>query len=88
MSSFTALCPLPWRGTVHDETDYMKRALRLSPTNEVPIRSMVAQGTEERVLTLHTEVMTSAMVILPKEIDESGPDAVVCGMFPPDDVSP
>ena len=80
-----------WRGTVHDVsfqelTDYMKRAMRLSSTIEVLIRSMVAEGTEESVLALHTEVMTSAMVILAREIDESGSNAVVCGMFPPDDV--
>ena len=81
------------RGTDHDEsfhekTDYMKMSMRVSRTNEVPIRSMVAEGTEERVLALHNEVMTSAMVILPKETDESGSNAVVCGMFPPDEVSP
>ena len=47
-----------WRGTILDvsfqeKTDHTKRAMRLSPTNEVPIRSMVAEGTEERVLALH-----------------------------------
>ena len=41
---------------------------------------MVAEGTEERVVALRPEAMTSAMVILPKETDESGSDAVVYGM--------
>ena len=59
----------------------------MSPTNEVSIRWMVAEGTEERFLALHTKVMTSAMVLHAREIDESVSDVVVYGMFPPDDVS-
>ena len=62
--------------------------MRLSPTNEVSIRWMVAEGTEERFLALHTKVMTSAMVLRARKIDESVSDVVVYGKFPPDDVSP
>ena len=45
----------------------------------VSIRSMVAEGTEERFLALHTEVMTSALVKLAAD-DESASDVVVHGM--------
>ena len=62
--------------------------MRLSPTNEVSIRWTVAEGTEERFLALHTKVMTSAVVLRAREIDESVSDVVVYGMFPPDDVFP
>ena len=58
----------------------MWRAMRLSPTNDVSIRSMVAEGTEERFLALHIEVMTSAVVKLAGESDEPAPDVVVYGM--------
>jgi len=57
---------------------YTERAMRL----------MVAECTEEPVLALHTEVLTSALVMLAREIDESVSDVVVYGMLPPDDVSP
>ena len=59
----------------------------MSPTNEVSIRWLVAEGTEERFLALHTKVMKSAMVLRAREIDESVSYVVVHGMFPPDDVS-
>ena len=44
------------------------------------MRLMVAKGTDERVLALHTEVTTLATVKLAGESDESASDAVVYGL--------
>ena len=41
----------------------------MSATNEVSIRSMVAEGTEERFLALHIEVMTSCDMLWRAMID-------------------
>ena len=79
MSSFTAWCPALFSvGQPLAKAGYMWRAMRLSPTNEVSIRSMVAGGTEERFLALHIEVLTSAVVKLAG--DDGSASDVVCGM--------
>ena len=46
------------------------------------MRLMVAEGTDERVLALHTEVTTLATVKLAGESVESASDVVVYGMVP------
>ena len=71
MSSFTAWCPaLLSLGQPLAKAGYMERLMRL----------MVAKGTEERVLALHSEVTTLATVKLAGESDESASDVVVYGM--------
>ena len=71
MSALTAWCPaLLSLGQLLAKAGYMERLMRL----------MVAQGTDERVLALHTAVTTFATVKLAEESDESASDVVVYGM--------
>ena len=68
MSSFKAWCPvLLSLGQPLAKAGYMDRLMRL----------MVANGTDERVLALHTEVATLATVKLAGESDESASGVVV-----------
>ena len=78
MSSFTAWSPALWSpallslGQPLAKAGYMERLMRF----------MVVNGTDERVLALHTEVTTLATVKLAGESDESAYDVVVYGMVP------